>query len=302
MTPHENGHTILCVDDEENILHSLNRLLRKENYRLLTARSGQEGLEILKRETVHLIISDQRMPGMSGVEFLARVKEDHPDVIRVVLTGYTDVDSIAESVNKGHIYKFLLKPWNDQNLKLEIRQALEQYDLVRTNRRLNEQVLEQNERLRLMNENLEILVDARTRELELQNCALELSRAILEDLPLAILGVSSDGMIALMNRKAQALAGPGFEVELGHGLSASISGEIAERLIPAIQEQRYQVIENQILRNAFYDIHVTPLSGKFRGKGVILLCRPKAHLGDNAEMTAGHPALQEEYSCLREQA
>jgi len=126
-------HTVLCVDDEVNILRSLKRLLRKEDYRLLTASSGEQGLEILKENAVNLVISDQRMPGMSGIEFLARVKEEYPDIIRAILSGYTEVDAIMDSINRGHIYKFLLKPWNDQNLILDIRQALEHCDLIQSN-------------------------------------------------------------------------------------------------------------------------------------------------------------------------
>ena len=181
-------HTILFVDDEENILHSLKRLLRKENYRILMSTSGADGLEILKEHDVHLVVTDQRMPGMSGTEFLAKVKENYPEVIRIVLSGYTEVDSITESINKGHIYKFMLKPWNDQNLKLEIKQALEQYDLMQVNKTLHEKVMEKNEELKKINENLEMLVKERTRDFEIQNQALELSRAILEDLAPAYFG------------------------------------------------------------------------------------------------------------------
>ncbi|MEW6668996.1 MAG: response regulator [Thermodesulfobacteriota bacterium] len=292
-------HTVLCVDDEENILHSLKRLLRREDYLLLTATSGAEALRMLKSEEVHVAISDQRMPEMSGVEFLARMKEEYPDVIRIVLTGYTDVDCITESINKGHIYKLLLKPWNDQNLKLEIRQALEQYDLVQTNRRLNEQILEQNERLRLMNEGLESLVQERTRDLEIQNCALELSRAILEDLPLPILGVSSDGMVVLMNRKAQSSAGVGFRAEIGRSLSDSFPGQMGETLRGAIQAGGRRLLGHQVLGGEVYDIDVIPLSGKFRGKGVILTLRPNSRFGENAEMLAGQTARTEDISTLR---
>ena len=143
----DDQHTILCVDDEPNILHSIKRLLRREGYRLLTAQNAKEGLEILQENEIHLVISDQRMPEMSGTEFFAQVKIRYPDVIRVILSGYTDVDSITESINKGHIYKFLLKPWNDQNLKMEIKQALEQYDLIQTNKKLHAKVIVQNKEL-----------------------------------------------------------------------------------------------------------------------------------------------------------
>ena len=170
----DDEHTVLLVDDEENILHSLKRLLRKEEYRLFTASSSAEGLKILEGNDIHLVISDQRMPKVSGTEFLAQVKERHPDSIRIILTGYTDVDSITESINKGHIYKFFLKPWNDQGLKLEIKKALEQYDLIQANKKLNKKVGEQNLALKKINENLEMLVKERTMELEIQNQDLEL--------------------------------------------------------------------------------------------------------------------------------
>ena len=155
----ENQHTILCVDDEENILRSLKRLLRKEGYRLLTASSGTMGLKILAENDVQLVISDHRMPNMSGIEFFATVNEKYPDVIRIILTGYTHVDAITESINEGPVYKFLLKPWNDQNLKLEITQALEHYDLKQANKRLHETVLERNEALKGINENLELIIE-----------------------------------------------------------------------------------------------------------------------------------------------
>ncbi len=132
----ENRHTVLCVDDEKIILKALKRLLRKEDYRILTASSGEEGLKVMEENDVHMVISDQRMPEMNGTEFLAALKIKYPDVIRIMLSGYTEVDSITESINKGHIYKFLLKPWNDHNLKLEIKQALEQYDLIQANKKL----------------------------------------------------------------------------------------------------------------------------------------------------------------------
>jgi len=151
-------HTILCVDDEKNILNSLKRLLRKEAYRLVTASGGKEGLEKLAAEEISLVVSDHRMPEMSGTEFLQKVKNQYPDIIRIILTGYTEVDSITESINRGHIYKFLLKPWNDQNLILEIRQALDQYDLVKANKKLNNEVIKKNAELKRINENLEMLV------------------------------------------------------------------------------------------------------------------------------------------------
>jgi len=263
-------HTVLCVDDEENILHSLKRLLRKEGYRLLTATSGAEGLKILKENDVHLVISDQRMPEMSGTEFLAQVKENYPDVIRIVLTGYTEVDSITASINKGHIYKFILKPWNDQNLKLEVKQGLEQYDLMQSNKRLHEKVLQQNEELKQINENLEVLVKNRTMELEIQNQALELSHAILEDLPIPIIGISSEMMIVLTNSKAQTLSFNNGSVEVGKRLSEFFSSDLEEKITDVLTANTCDTFKEYRFSEATYDLDFIPLSGRFCGKGVVM--------------------------------
>lgn len=266
----ENRHTILCVDDEKNILQSLKRLLRKEDYRLLTASSGEEGLKVLEENDVHMVISDQRMPEMNGTEFLSAIKTQYPDVLRIILSGYTDVDSITESINKGHIYKFLLKPWNDQNLKLEIKQALEQYDLIQANKKLDKKVIEQNNELKEINENLEKLVQERTKTLEIQNQALELSRAILEDLPFPVIGISAEGMIALTNKKTVTLSFNGGSIEVGRSLSDYFSKEVEEKMTEVLTSDASCLIKGYRLSEATYDINLIPLSGRFRGKGLIL--------------------------------
>jgi len=269
----DHKHTVLLVDDEEGILNSLRRLLRKEGYQLLTASSGAQGLRILEENDVHLVISDQRMPQMSGTEFFAKVKERYPDAIRIILTGYTDVDSITESINRGHIYKFFLKPWNDQSLKLEINQALDQYDLIQSNKRLHEKVMEQNEELKKTNENLETLVKERTMELEIQNQALELSRAILEDLALPIIGASAEGVIVLINREAKSLSINGNDIEIGREINDYFSPNVKEKIISTLESNTTQTIKDYQVSGIAYDIDFTPLTGRFRGKGVILSLR-----------------------------
>ena len=269
----DNQHTVLCVDDEQNILHSIKRLLRKEGYRLLTASSGVEGLKVLEENNVHLVLSDQRMPQMSGTEFLAEVKEKYPDVIRIILTGYTEVDSITESINKGNIYKFFLKPWNDQNLKLEIGKALEQYDLIQANKMLHKKVLEQNEELKSINENLEERIRERTEELEIQNHALELSRTIMEDLPVPLIGVSIEGIIVLINRQAQFLSKDGKSIGIGNKLSDYFSNDMEKKVGEAIISNTSLMLNGYLLSETSYDIDLTPLSGKFSGKGVVLSLR-----------------------------
>ena len=267
-------HTVLCVDDEQNILHSLKRLLRKEGYRLLAAGSGAKGLKILKENDVHLVITDQRMPEMSGTEFLAKVKENYPDVIRIVLTGYTEVDSITESINKGHIYKFMLKPWNDYNLKLEIKQGLEQYDLMQANKKLHETVRQQNEELRRTNEKLEVLVKKRTMDLEIQNQALELSRAILQDLPIPVIGVSSEMTIVFINSAVEILSFDNGSVEVGRSVSEFFSSDVEEKISGVLAAGTGDTVKGYRCSEKTYDLDFIPLSGRFRGKGVVMTLTP----------------------------
>lgn len=119
--------TILIVDDEENILNALVRLLRRDAYRVITCTSARQAFEQLALNQVQVILSDQRMPEISGTEFLSQVKDMYPDTMRIVLSGYTDLRSVTEAINKGAIYKFMTKPWQDDELRAEIKQAFAQY-------------------------------------------------------------------------------------------------------------------------------------------------------------------------------
>ena len=129
------SRTLLLVDDEESILSSLKRLLRPDGYEILTAQSAAQGLELLASHRVDVIVSDQRMPGMSGVEFLRRVKVQHPYTIRLVLSGYTDLQTVTDAINEGAIYKFLTKPWDDGNLRANIEEAFRTKEMADENRR-----------------------------------------------------------------------------------------------------------------------------------------------------------------------
>lgn len=272
----EISHTVLCVDDEVNILQTLKRLLRKENYRLLTASSGKEGLEILSGNDVHLVISDQRMPEMNGTEFLAEIKEKYPDVIRIILTGYTEVDAITESINRGHIYKFFLKPWNDDNLKLEIRKALDQYDLIKANEHLNKTIVRQNEILKQMNDELEEKVEKRTQELILRNQALELSQAILENIPFPILGVSEDNTIVLVNRNVEKMAfGQKRGIVIGDSLNDYFEQIVLDKVQSVITGNTGGRLDGYPLAGLRYSINISPLSGQYLGKGVIVTFIPE---------------------------
>ncbi len=158
--------TVLFVDDEANILSSLQRLFRPAGYRIFTAESGAQGLEIMSRETIDLVISDMRMPGMDGAAFLEQVTKTSPDTIRILLTGYADISSTINAINKGSIYRYISKPWEDTDIRLCVQQALEKKHLEREKQRLEAMILKQNEQLKDMNTNLEKKVAARTQEIQ----------------------------------------------------------------------------------------------------------------------------------------
>lgn len=122
--------TLLIVDDEPNILDSLRRMLDNEGYRVLTAGSGAEGLDLLAKNTVQVIVTDQRMPQMSGTEFLRRVKMLHPHSVRMILSGFADLQTVTASVNESALYKFLVKPWDDDTLRAQIREAFDFYETM----------------------------------------------------------------------------------------------------------------------------------------------------------------------------
>jgi diguanylate cyclase (GGDEF)-like protein/PAS domain S-box-containing protein len=125
-----NVQTLLVVDDDPNVLAALHRLFRRDNYRVVTAGSPAEGFEMLALYRVQVILCDQRMPGMSGIEFLSKVKEMYPDTMRIILSGYTGVETVLDSINRGAIYRFYTKPWNDAELRDNVRLAFRQYWLT----------------------------------------------------------------------------------------------------------------------------------------------------------------------------
>ena len=156
--------TILFVDDEANILSSLKRLFRPQGYRIFTAESGAQGLEIMAHETVDLVISDMRMPEMNGAQFLEKVREKWPETVRILLTGYAEIGATIEAINKGRIYRYISKPWEDNDITLIVKHALQQKILEREKQRLEELTRRQNEELKNLNASLEERVKARTEE------------------------------------------------------------------------------------------------------------------------------------------
>ena len=218
-------HSILLVDDEISITRSLKRIFRKEAYKIFTASSGKEGLELLNTlETpVSLIISDQRMPEMNGAQFLEKARKIFPDAGRYLLTGYSDMDAVIDAVNKGEIHRYLTKPWNDDDLLIQVRQSLEQYELVMENRRLLELTSTQNKKLNELNKNLEKKVNERTLEISRKNIELKEANKQLEESFLGTIRLLSSLIENLnpelgtyMKHVAQLARGVAEEYEFGH--------------------------------------------------------------------------------------
>ncbi len=159
------ARTVLFVDDEVNILKALQRMLRNEDMKVLTASRGDEALGVLERQPAQVVVTDQRMPEMSGVDLLSAVRQRWPETVRMMLTGYTEMDVAVEAINRGEIYRLITKPWNDDELRATLRQAFDHHSLKNEIKRLSQVTREQNFKLQDMNRNLEENVRERTKQL-----------------------------------------------------------------------------------------------------------------------------------------
>lgn len=270
MTNDTSKYTMLFVDDEINVLQSLKRVFRKEPYQILTASSGKEGLEILEKTHVDLVISDQRMPEMNGVEFMAQIKERLPNIMRIILTGYTNVNSITAAINEGNVYKFILKPWEDDQLKEAVREALEVYRLRMKNIELTEKIKKQNEDLLWLNENLETEVRKRIKEIELQTHALKLSHEILEHLSVVVIGLDADKLIVFINKLARDMFGKEGRSLLGSQVKDFFDREIIELIDKTAETSLPQETKYIHEGNRSFLIKCVPLDSKSGSRGMVL--------------------------------
>ena len=216
--------TILCVDDEEEILHSLKRSLMLEGYEVLTASSGAEGLKLLEKHKVDLVISDQRMPHMPGFEFLRIVRERYPQVMRIMLSGYSDFDGLVQTINEGEIFRFLSKPWNLAELRRIVQVSLEQnsltHQIVATLRHFQESggfmkdfVVEQSQE-----QNVIILKVSLNHRITSVKEIIDFFELLLD-----VLGVNKkDGLAVMMNAISKNKDKVIFTIDLGKGVALKI--------------------------------------------------------------------------------
>jgi signal transduction histidine kinase len=147
----EESYSVVIVDDEAGILSALKRAFRSQPYAVFTTTSAEEALAEVRRGTVKVFMTDYRMPGVTGVDLLRKVKEEFPEIMRILFTGYADIQVAEEAINKGEIYKLVNKPWNDNDLRIIIKEAVERFDLFVRNRQLSMEIKKQNEELVVLN-------------------------------------------------------------------------------------------------------------------------------------------------------
>lgn len=210
---------ILFVDDEENVLKALKRLFIDEDFEIFTASSGKEGLEILTNNEFAVIVSDQRMPEMTGTDFLLKAKEIYPDTIRIILTGYADINAAMNAINEAGAYRYITKPWNDRELLHIIKEAIGRYRLVKENKYLLDLTKKQKEELETWSKELEYYVQLHTIDLTKKDKELKiLNEKLQKNL--------REGMGALLN-----LIGLRDKTILGHSEKvAVISAEMAKKI------------------------------------------------------------------------
>lgn len=194
--------SVLAVDDEPFILNSLRRLLRRTQFDLRTAGSAEEACEMLLVEPVDIILSDQRMPGMTGVQLLSHVRDHMPDTVRIILSGYSDAQSITDAINEGAVYKFVAKPWEDQQLLLALNEAAELHRTRMKTRQLQLAVATANAELADANRRLTQILCEQDHKLTLGDYALTLAHDMNDALPFPVLGLDSDGEVVTANRAA----------------------------------------------------------------------------------------------------
>jgi EAL domain-containing protein (putative c-di-GMP-specific phosphodiesterase class I)/FixJ family two-component response regulator len=283
LTRSDRRRTLLLVDDEENILASLRRSLRSGGYQILTARSGPEALALLAEHEVDVVVSDQRLPGMTGVELLRRVRDLHPETVRIVLSGYTELQSITDAVNEGAIYKFLTKPWDDERLRAHVAEAFARKGMADENARLAAELRATNARLAQALQRQEELLRRQDATIDLESHRAGHARELVDDLPAGVLGIDDAGTVAFANRAARALLGGG-----GRGLV----GSDADGVLPpgwraaADGGARRCAVAG---RACVVSVQATRDGARARGHLVSLVPEPEARAASRAAATLPHP-------------
>lgn len=266
--------SLLLVDDEENILSALTRLLRREGYQIFRATSGMAGLELLSQHDIGVIVSDQRMPELTGVEFLSKVKELYPGTVRIVLSGYTDLNSVTDAINQGAVYKFLTKPWDDDLLRKNISEAFQHFELRKENQRLTQELQNANALLSGINKDLKCQVAAEVAESSSSHRKLDMAQEVLDCLPCGIVATDGNGLLVMINPAARELIGNKESVEIGLLAQDVLPGPLIDLLMEKSSESDdIEIVQINGVTMRVWHTRLGKLSG---GGGKALVLTPKS--------------------------
>ncbi len=224
---------ILFIDDEKEILSSIKRQFRKIKYEITTCASGKQALELLSNEEYPIVISDERMPDINGLELMKMIKEQHPDTIRIILSGYADSQTIIEAINQGEIFRFISKPWELEELLKNIAEAEAKWEANQHNKLFMKQIIEENKRLKM--------------RLTYRESQLDLSQEVLDEVPTPVIIVGKEDNIEVFNNRVKS--------ELGIDL---ILGDKITTIIP---EDIYTTFNDNLQKNDGTSKAITEING-----------------------------------------
>lgn len=261
---------LLLVDDDPNLLVSLMHMLRKDGYDVHSAHSAREAFDILANYPIDVVLSDHRMPEMTGTEFLEQVKDIYPHTVRLVLSGFAELDSVTEAINRGAIYKYLTKPIDDQDLRANIREAFQRHDMEQQNNRLKIELEQANAELIQLNHILEQRVTERNDRIQRDNDFRHVIQEVFDHLAVGILGIDVSGDVMLINRIAAQSLDLGQGMAIGRSLLClpdELAGAIEKFLEDAEQIPQYFALP---IQNQSVKVALLPMGIFSKSKGCLV--------------------------------
>lgn len=247
---------IICIDDESNILQALKRTLRTESYEVVTTTSPEELLEQISTSAFAIMITDQRMPDIEGTKLLDIVKQVSPDTIRILLTGYTDITAATEAINRGSVYRFLTKPWDDDMLRLTLQQAMKDYSQGKDTKSSSERAKQKNSELSELNKILEVQLREKLQQIDQLN--YQLNGALIESIKTMAFATKEHNTIIAAHSKRVALMATQIalqmnlpELQVNQIEAAALLHDIGESSLPSDILQKPELKRSSLERKIF---------------------------------------------------
>lgn len=246
---------ILFVDDEKEILTSIRRQLRKEQFSIEMCSSGKSAMELLQKQDIGIVVSDERMPEISGLDLMKKIKKLYPNTIRIILSGFADSQTIIDAINQGEIFRFISKPWSYEDLIKSLNEAIKKWEINQHNKRYMEKIIEENKRLK--------------RRLSFRESSLDLSREVLDSIPSPVIAINDDNKIADFNEKASNILSG--DISIGDKITKIIPEEIYVPLEENFRDSNGSEETHINLENRDYSIYIRGLRPTDIYKGIIIL-------------------------------